>query len=160
MWTKDMETTVHKFRWTNDSSVFHSHVKIYDKDNCIGDIPDTRLEKHPAVINGKKFIVDNHKDFFLPKTYTLKDFDHDKKLCQIIEDSGHKVFAIIDNVKYDIGLRENDNPSQNNGLITQMYNDKMFFYKSGTLEIRSDKNLEILIVCSFFARRLTSDQDA
>ena len=51
-------------------------------------------------------------------------------------------------------FREDDNPSQSNGLIMQGYNDKLFSSKNGRLEIRTDQHVEILTLCYFFVRFL------
>jgi hypothetical protein len=129
-------------------------IEIYSDSMLIGTIPDKTL-KREAQINGKRFSIKKKKGFWFPKAYLLLDPDTKNLWCEIEEYEDGKIWATISKKRYDIGIREDDNPSQSNGLIIQGYNDKLFSCKNGRLEIRTELHPEILIVYYFFVRHLS-----
>lgn len=148
----------HKYRWKNNNR-FKLSFDIYQNDQHIGFIPDAQLSS-PAEINGKKFIAVYTKRNLPNEHYTVQDFETTNNLAEIyVEGDRHEVFGIIENKKLNLSLTFNDNNYQSNGLVAQIFYDTMFFPNSGTVEIRSEKNIELLIVAAFFAASLNSIRD-
>ena len=141
-----------EFTWTWKTKILGQiyDVKIYKDNVLFGHIPDIFLNEI-AVINSKQFLKQTHKSNFKHYTFIV-DPSAAVVWCQIKEGRNREVFAYIDkNTKYDIGISLDDNPNQNNNLDVQLYKDEMFFAKSGKLEIRSNENIELLIVCTFYS---------
>ncbi|MFN8114647.1 MAG: hypothetical protein U0W65_00920 [Bacteroidia bacterium] len=144
-----------EFTWTWKTKILGQiyDVKIYKDNVLFGHIPDIFLNEI-AVINSKQFLKQTHKSNFKHYTFIV-DPAESTVLCQIKEGQNREVVAYVDkDRKYDVGISLDDNPNQNNNLAVQLYKDKMFFAKSGKLEVRSNENIELLIVCAFYSYML------
>lgn len=123
---------------------------IFLDGELIGEIPDYSLEK-TATINHHQFTAKTTGHWGFPQTYNIINPDNKSIYCRIEKHSDHQIYAFTsEKIKYDISISSDDNPAQTNGLVIQKYDDKMYFAESGKIEIRSDKDIELLIVCLFF----------
>lgn len=141
----------HNFYWKQvPGRLFRPRaIEIYSGETLAGIIPDESLKK-AAEINGKRFLMSTRHALSFPKNYILTDPDSGKTWCKIEERMNRDIFATINGKLYNIGVYPDDNPSQSNGLIMQGYNDQLFSYSSGRLEIRTREHIEILTACYFF----------
>ena len=141
-----------EFTWTWKTKILEQiyDIKIFKDNVLFGHIPDIYLSEI-AVINNKQFLLQTIKSNFKLHTFIV-DPSTSTIWCQIKEGQNRQVIAYIDkNTKYDVSISLDDNPNQNNNLDVQLYKEKMFFAKSGKLVIRSNENIELLIVCTFYS---------
>lgn len=148
------------FQWKQRSKgLFRgSDIELYTQGVLMGSIPDESL-KRAARINGKLFLMLEPASFRFPKCHRMIEPDTGQTWCDVEECEDGTIWAMMEGRRYDIGIREDDNPAQSNGLIMQGYNDKLFSSSNGRLEIRTDKHTETFIACFFFVRHLRRLQD-
>lgn len=102
-----------------------------------------------------KFQLKVQRSFWTPEVYVFIDPDTQKELFRIVERGSAEFFAELAGKRsYHVSVGLDDNPAQTNGLVIQKYSDRMFFAKSGKLELRSQQDVEALIVSLFFVERI------
>lgn len=138
-------------------NLFNGAIKLFENKKIIGTIPDISFKKN-AEINGRKFSITNEGSFWFPKKYCLVDQQNSQVIGIISqESSGLFIVLMSDKTKYDISVSRSDNPAQNNGHVIQFYFEDWFYKKPSTIEVRSEKHVEELIVSAYFVLYLRSD---
>lgn len=143
------------FTWKSEGFWRTTHY-IYSEEVLIATISDWSFKK-PTIINEKIFLATEFKYYNYSVDFCdLINPETGEKYCRIDRRSesnykyGIYTAVLPDKTTYKVDVRWDENPGQNNGQAIQEYGDKLFFSKSGKIEVRSDKDFEILIACLLF----------
>lgn len=144
-----------RYTWKSEG-FWRTTYYIYSEEILIATIDDWSLKKSTS-INGNKFLATEFKYYSYHIDFCdLINPETGKKYCRIERKSepdyryGTYTAFLPDKTIYKIDVRWDENPRQSNDQAIQEYGDKLFFSKSGKIEVRSDKDFEILIACLLF----------